>query len=331
MAEVDSNEQQVLEAFKTLRLKARKLGIKDSTLSKVNSVSKLKKPSRAMFFGAILVCALAIVIGCGVLAFKKEVITARMVAHFIADKILDFELEKETCFFPIPEIVLDIFRPPVDCSICKNVSSVDRVRNISPKEFLDKYAYTARPVVIEDGMSNWTAHKYFSFDFFKKIYSPNSPVMKSRDPQCQFFPYKTNFASLEEVFQMPEKDAKMEGKPWYIGWSNCDSEAANVLRKHYKRPYFLPENSESSKTDWIFMGCPGYGAHLHIDQVGNPSWQAQVKGTKKWTLEPPPECAHHCPPRMETIIHPGEIIVLDTNKWILNILFFFHLCYIFFN
>lgn len=83
------------------------------------------------------------------------------------------------------------------------------------------------------------------------------------------------------------------------------------------------------------MGCPGYGAHLHvsrktstlivltpppflpphlpclyifqIDQVGNPSWQAQVKGTKKWTLEPPPECAHQCPPRMETIIHPGEI------------------------
>ena len=46
--------------------------------------------------------------------------------------------------------------------------------------------------------------------------------------------------------------------------SNCDSSAANVLRKYYQKPYFLPDESESSKTDWIFMGCPGYGAHLHV-------------------------------------------------------------------
>lgn len=46
--------------------------------------------------------------------------------------------------------------------------------------------------------------------------------------------------------------------------SNCDSSAANELRKHYRMPYFLPETSESSKTDWLFMGCPGYGAHLHV-------------------------------------------------------------------
>lgn len=46
--------------------------------------------------------------------------------------------------------------------------------------------------------------------------------------------------------------------------SNCDSSAANELRKHYKIPYFLPDTSESSKTDWVFMGCPGYGAHLHV-------------------------------------------------------------------
>ena len=51
---------------------------------------------------------------------------------------------------------------------------------------------------------------------------------------------------------------------FYSCRSNCDFSAANTLRKHYKRPYFLPELSESSKTDWIFMGSPGYGAHLHV-------------------------------------------------------------------
>ncbi|KAK3726751.1 hypothetical protein QZH41_001539 [Actinostola sp. cb2023] len=259
-----TNEDKVVQAFKALRQKAKRLGINDSSLLKVESLNKLKKPSSTRHIAAVVVCLFAIAIGCGIFAFKKEIVTPKMLAQFAADYILDFDLEKENCFLPMPEIILDMFRPPVDCQVCKNVSQVDRVRGISPKEFIQKYAYTGRPVVIEDGMRNWTAHNYFSFEFFKQIYSPDSPVMKNRDPQCQFFPYKTSFHSLEEVFQMPEKDAKMEGKPWYIGWSNCDSEAANVLRKHYQTPYFLPETSESSKTDWIFMGCPGYGAHLHF-------------------------------------------------------------------
>ena len=48
--------------------------------------------------------------------------------------------------------------------------------------------------------------------------------------------------------------------------SNCDISAANTLRTHYNRPYFLPPVAESSKTDWIFMGSPGYGAHLHVSR-----------------------------------------------------------------
>ena len=50
----------------------------------------------------------------------------------------------------------------------------------------------------------------------------------------------------------------------YYSRSNCDSAAANELRRHYRRPYFLPETSESSRLDWIFMGTPGFGAHMHV-------------------------------------------------------------------
>ena len=66
-------------------------------------------------------------------------------------------------------------------------------------------------------------------------------------------------------------------KPWYVGWANCDNEAAEILHEYYKRPSFLPENSESGSRDWIFIGTPGYGAPLHIDNVKYPSWQAQVR------------------------------------------------------
>lgn len=227
------------------------------------------------------------------------------------------DITQEDCVIGMPEFVSDVFRPPVECDFCKNLTEVDRVSNISPVEFEESYAYTGVPVIIEDGTLNWTAPEVFSFDFFKEIYKEGSQALDNQERHCQFFPYKTSFNSLSEVMQMSSKRARMEdgSEPWYIGWSNCDFSAANTLRKHYKRPYFLPELSESSKTDWIFMGSPGYGAHLHIDNVENPSWQAQITGTKKWTLEPPPECYYTCPDRIEVTVQPGQIIVLDTNIW----------------
>jgi len=46
-----------------------------------------------------------------------------------------------------------------------------------------------------------------------------------------------------------------------------------------------------------------------IDSVGNPSWQAQVSGTKLWTLVPPPECYFECVERLEATVSPGEISI----------------------
>ncbi|KAF3422912.1 hypothetical protein E2986_12773 [Frieseomelitta varia] len=51
-----------------------------------------------------------------------------------------------------------------------------------------------------------------------------------------------------------------------------------------------------------------------VDDVEHPSWQAQIKGEKLWTLEPPRECHYACN-ALEVVVHPGEIIVLDTNRW----------------
>ncbi|KAI1303662.1 hypothetical protein HDE_02248 [Halotydeus destructor] len=102
--------------------------------------------------------------------------------------------------------------------------------------------------------------------------------------------------------------------PWYIGWSNCDPEIASRLRTFYQRPYFLPTSSESSRLDWIFMGTAGHGAHMHVDSVGYVSWQAQLRGRKKWTIEPPSECWLSCD-KFQVTLEPGDIIVLDTDKW----------------
>ena len=46
--------------------------------------------------------------------------------------------------------------------------------------------------------------------------------------------------------------------------SNCHKDIAEILRNHYQKPYFLPEDSESSQLDWIFMGGSGRGAFTHV-------------------------------------------------------------------
>ena len=79
-----------------------------------------------------------------------------------------------------------------------------------------RYAYSGRPVVITDATANWTATKHFSFDFFKELYQEQ----EHDQANCHFFPYKTEFRSLREVFDMDPNRANLQAgtKPWYVGW-----------------------------------------------------------------------------------------------------------------
>ncbi|XP_018904172.2 uncharacterized protein [Bemisia tabaci] len=224
-------------------------------------------------------------------------------------------MDVEKCVGYVPESLSYLFRPVEDCSICLNVSQVDKVSDISPSEFEQRYVGPGRPVVVVDGSRGWSAVQVFDFDFFRRVYRESDHNWESQ-AACQFFPYKTEFQQLRDVFNMDPARANMsEGtQPWYVGWSNCDERVSRILREHYEPPYFLPQTSENKQTDWIFMGSPGYGAKMHIDNVNYPSWQAQLKGTKTWTLQPPLECFYKCN-TLVVDVHPGEIIVLDTNRW----------------
>lgn len=152
------------------------------------------------------------------------------------------------------------FREPESCDICEGVTSVPKIKNISPSDFYTNFVTQAKPVVVTDAARKWPATQKFSFDFFKKLYS------NSDSNFCQFFPYKTEFTSLEQVLDMDPKRARLEEgqKSWYIGWSNCNDKAGKILREYYDVPYFLPNTSENIALNWIFMGGPGQGAHMHV-------------------------------------------------------------------
>lgn len=206
----------------------------------------------------------------------------------------------------MPKDLDKIFRKPSDCSFCEGITSGTRISNVDPDEFEEKFAYSGQIAVVTDATKNWTAIDVFDFWFFKRVYERDDPKLKTLG--CQFFRYQTKFKSLFDAFKMD--NARVEYKsgtePWYFGWSNCNEEIAATLRKHYNRPYFLPRTSELNAIDWIFMGGKGLGAHMHLDNVRLPSWQAQLKGTKEWLLAPPPECIFTCS-FFSVVVNPGDI------------------------
>eukprot|EP00099_Drosophila_melanogaster_P002095 NP_001097824.1 uncharacterized protein Dmel_CG14331 [Drosophila melanogaster] len=224
------------------------------------------------------------------------------------------EMQGKNCALYLPRNLRYAFRPPENCNFCANIKNVPRLKNISPQEFEKKFAYSAAPVIISDATKNWTAVSLFNYWYFRDVYT--KAKQKQHIRECQFLPYKTGFLDIYDALDMPEDRVELKPgeQPWYFGWSNCHAETAEEFRRHYGRPYFLPEGSENNAVDWFFIGLSGLGAQMHIDNVRLPSWQAQLAGSKRWLLVPPPECYLQCR-RFDVVVQQGDIIVLDTNKW----------------
>ncbi|CAG9865353.1 unnamed protein product [Phyllotreta striolata] len=216
------------------------------------------------------------------------------------------------CVVEMPVDASKVFKEPENCAFCENITTVEKISRISPTDFYQKYTKRGKPVVITDATQDWPAIQSFTFDFFKTLYESTDNAGEN----CQFFPYRTEFRSLAEVFRMPAARAALAPgeRPWYVGWNNCRDEAGRLLRRYYSAPYFLGDASEGIRTSWIFMGGPGPGAQMHIDNVHYPSWQAQLSGRKLWKLAPPLECWSVCH-AMEVEVETGETIVVDTNRW----------------
>lgn len=219
MAEKEETLKLAQQAFKRLRKRARQLDIDSKHFQNIKSLNNLKNHRyrwSIVFLLCLSVVALPLIGYRGFMALGDESQTKLM--KLLADKVMGIDIDTDTCLLPTNELYQDMFRPPVDCGVCEDVETVDIVNNLKKEEFLEKYAYTGRPVIIRNGSKDWSALSHFSFAFFKNVYPKNSPALQSSDKDCQFFPYSTNFQSLGDVFNMSDRMARMQGDPWYIGW-----------------------------------------------------------------------------------------------------------------
>lgn len=115
--------------------------------------------------------------------------------------------------------VMEVTRPLSNCSMCEHVSGFIGLRNPTRAEFA-RYAYSGSPLIVHNATASWAALHTFDFDFFKDVYSNTRGAHRAVEEECQFFPFRTGFASLRDVFNMPEERVRQlnGSRSWYIGW-----------------------------------------------------------------------------------------------------------------
>lgn len=235
-----------------------------------------------------------------------SIILVLLVGNFVYTKS---DLKGGECVLSKPILFQLSTLPREDCGMCAGLTQVARLKHIDRYEFVQKYAYAGGPIIVEDAAQNWPALKMLNYDFIRDLY-----LNQGTNNTFEFISYNSKAKSLHEFFAMEPTEAN--STEWYIGWANYDNDVSRNLSELYERPHFLPPHETGiRKLDWIYMGHPGHGAHIHIDRVTYPSWQAQIRGSKKWTFRPPAECLRQCAWSLEADVYPGDVIVFESNRW----------------
>lgn len=198
------------------------------------------------------------------------------------------------CFLPNNYMIWEMTRPISNCKYCAGIQRPIILRNITEEEFLvmigetlqsfvskgieflniiifsfsfpQKYEYFPQPIIIKNSTAHWPAREQLTFQFLKKLYSRNPDVLKTFNDECQFLPFKSNFASLKDFLDMPEKQVHSGDPSWYVGFGNCLPNILAELRELYPRPHFLPYDAETPNTDYTFLGY-NEGAVMHVSLI----------------------------------------------------------------
>ena len=229
----DTDSKGLTKRFERIKEKAVSFGLSADDLDALMSVKSLKAP-RALKSGLLKNLDMDTVVTVAWKLFLLVVVFVLLLSiSFIIEwpfskqqyihayfRMTEEDIHNEPCLVEWNDRILDMARPPVDCKMCRGLKQVQRVSKITPEMFEENWAYSSVPVVITDAMKNWTAPQTFSFYFFKDIYADGSAALRNTEEKCQFFPYKTSFQNLAEVFNMSKARAELKAgvAPWYIGW-----------------------------------------------------------------------------------------------------------------
>ncbi|XP_014678391.1 PREDICTED: uncharacterized protein LOC106818180, partial [Priapulus caudatus] len=190
-----------------------------------------------------------------------------------------------------------------DCRACEDLEDIDHVRNVSWEVTTESYLRADVPVIVTDGIANWTATDLFSWEFLSQFYSTEAATRESYP--CAFTSNVRVKYGNNRLFL--KKAAKQEITKWFAYWENCERPAARTFRQFFRRPYFLPAMVEMAESNWLFL-ANNYRAksYKEVPIISDLVWFAQVRGKTYVKLTPRSPCNRTCDVLTDTL-YEGEI------------------------
>jgi len=174
---------------------------------------------------------------------------------------------------------------------------VERVSDISPLEFLHRFALRGLPVVVEDALDTWPCLNWTKQSLDRKF---------SRE--------------------LAADEARWGNDSVSGMWQPSDPKVRAVMKREYGVPYFMDLGLISGGQGRSDLHRPRLGEEMlyyspgrqfatprHVDATCDASWSAQLQGEKQWLLWPTPGAAAAGVMPMHTVLRPGDMIVFYTG------------------
>lgn len=223
---------------------------------------------------------------------------------------------------------------------------IERRAGLGEREFIREYLRQRRPVVVTDGMRNWSALEKWTPEYFKRLLGDMTVCLQGAGFQQTQRMRFADYVDLLPRFETGEAPAEQEVP--YLRWSDEDGGFTDALfrcvRGDWARPSFLPArfylhphviDSDPTTTRYpasgIYISPRGAVTKLHADSGLTNAVLCQVHGRKQCFLISPAQ-AHLFPdlkerrpepldsPRLrgsyagahvlETTLQPGDVLFI---------------------
>lgn len=165
-----------------------------------------------------------------------------------------------------------------------NLQKVERVKTISPKDFLEKYVKPQKPVVIEQLAKDWPAYEKWSLSYLKEIAGEVEVPLYDNRP-----------VSAKDKFNEPHAKMKLKDyvdllkkgpTDYRIFLFNLMNEVPE-LQGHYKMPHLGVKFLK--KLPFLFFGAENSSVFMHYDIDFANILHVHFEGKKRCIIYPPSE------------------------------------------
>ncbi|MBZ9626957.1 cupin-like domain-containing protein [Psychroflexus sp. CAK57W] len=165
-----------------------------------------------------------------------------------------------------------------------NLQTVDRVKTISPQEFIEKYVKPQRPVVIEQLTQDWPAYEKWSLSYLKDI---------AGDVEVPL--YENRPVSAKDKFNEPHAQMKLKdyvdllkkGPTRYRIFLFNMMKVVPELQQHFKMPNLGVKFMK--KLPFLFFGAENSSVFMHYDIDFANILHIHFEGKKRCIIYPPSE------------------------------------------